>query len=113
MFATKVRAARDARTSATKGAAAAASSSSAAAASEQRWRPWAEGTAPVRWDDSDTHATVETFANVSMGTQLRSADARWELGSDGKHKFRADFEAHVTHKGCPLDDHPLPRGSRV
>jgi len=27
-------------------------------------------------------------------------------------KFRAEFEAHVTHGGCPLAGHPLPRWSK-
>ncbi len=28
-------------------------------------------------------------------------------------KFRAEFEAHVTHRGCPHDRIPLPRATRV
>lgn len=87
MFAARVREAREMRVSK------APSGASAQQHQSQRWRPWTEGTTPVRWDDCESlgDATRTSIPGVGagIGTPLRSCEARWELG---KHTFRADFD---------------------
>lgn len=90
MFAVRVRAARDARLSkASPGATASAQQQQP----QQRWRPWAEGVAPVRWEASDIHHDADAVGvqGFGRGTPLRPCEARWEH-ADGKHTFRADFD---------------------
>ena len=92
------REAREARVSRAK--APPGASSPAALSQQQQQCPtaaslWAksEGSPPVRWDDSDSHVRVAAGAGpTGEGTLLRSSDATWALGDDGRHRFRADFD---------------------
>jgi len=62
---------------------------------------------------SDLDVLLDVADQIGGNTICALGDAASLPVQSFVRKFRAEFEAHVTHQGCPHEHTPLPRGSRV